>query len=84
MERIPLRLRDGTLPKAATAAGPSLRTLRAHPSYVERVHARGATVHVWTVNEPDDVEFVLDLGVYVVITNRPAAVLRQRDGAARA
>ena len=77
MERIPLRLRDGTLPKAASAAGPSLRALRAHPAYVERVHAQGAPVHVWTVNEPRDVDYVLGLGVDVVITNRPGAVLRR-------
>jgi len=30
---------------------------------------------VWTVDEPDDVELVLSLGVDGIITNRPAAVL---------
>jgi glycerophosphoryl diester phosphodiesterase len=79
MERIPLRLRDGDLPGATLAAGPSLRALRALPAYVERVHARGHPVHVWTVNAPHDVEFVLDLGVDVVITDRPAAVRRMVD-----
>jgi glycerophosphoryl diester phosphodiesterase len=81
MDRVPLRLRDGTLPAVASAAGPSLRALRAFPSYVERVHAHGRDVHVWTVDETDDVEFVSDLGVDVVITNRPAAVRRQLAGA---
>jgi glycerophosphoryl diester phosphodiesterase len=77
MERVPLRLRDGALPSVTTAAGPSLRALRAFPDYVERVHARGGEVHVWTVDSADDVRFVLDLAVDVVITNRPADVLRQ-------
>jgi len=82
MERVPLRLRDGALPSVTTAAGPSLRALRAIPEYVERVHARGGEVHVWTVDRADDVRFVLDLAVDVVITNRPAAVLRQVEESA--
>jgi len=77
MDRVPLRFRDGSLPAGAVAAGPALRVLRAHPSYVERVHAMGGEVHVWTVDEPDDVELVCSLGVDVIITNRPAAVLAQ-------
>lgn len=79
MERVPIRFRDGSLPSGAAAAGPSLRLLRAFPSYVERVHARGSEVHVWTVDHPDDVEFVAGLGVDVIITNRPGAVLQQLD-----
>jgi glycerophosphoryl diester phosphodiesterase len=77
MERVPLRLRDGTLPAGAYAAGPSLRALRAFPDYVERVHAKGGEVHVWTVDAPEDVAFVRDLGVDVIITNRPRAVVAQ-------
>jgi glycerophosphoryl diester phosphodiesterase len=77
MDRVPLRLRDGTLPVGSIAAGPSLRALRHHPGYVDRVHAAGAEVHVWTVDEPVDVDFVADLGVDVIITNRPLATRRQ-------
>jgi glycerophosphoryl diester phosphodiesterase len=79
MTRVALRLRDGSLPRGAVAAGPSLPALRANPGYVDRVHARGAEVHVWTVDEPEDVEFVTSLGVDVIITNRPGAVRRQLD-----
>jgi glycerophosphoryl diester phosphodiesterase len=79
MERVPLRLRDGDLPGAVIAAGPSLRAVRALPSYVDRVHERGHAVHVWTVDDDADVDYVLDLGVDVVITNRPAAVRRIVD-----
>jgi glycerophosphoryl diester phosphodiesterase len=80
MERLPLRLRDGALPGGAVAAGPSLKVLRAHPGYVERVQALGGEVHVWTVNDAADVDFVAGLGVDVVITDRPAAVRRRLDG----
>ena len=82
MDRLPLLARDGRLPVGTVAAGPSLRALRAHPEYVERAHAAGAEVHVWTVDEPVDVEFVCELGVDVVITNRPLATLRQLEDAA--
>jgi len=77
MQRVPLRLRDGVPPGPADAVGPSLRGLRAFPSYVERAHAHGVPVHVWTVDEPEDVDYVVGLGVDVIITNRPAAVRRQ-------
>jgi glycerophosphoryl diester phosphodiesterase len=77
MNRLVLRHRDGTRPAGAFAAGPSLRALQTNPTYVERVHDAGGEVHVWTVDDPADVEFVVGLGVDVVITNRPRAVLAQ-------
>lgn len=82
MQRIPPSRRDGSLPHVAEAAGPSIRAVRAFPSYVERVHAHGHEVHVWTVDDPADVDLVSGLGVDVVITNRPAAVRQQLAGAA--
>jgi glycerophosphoryl diester phosphodiesterase len=81
MRRIPLRLRDGDRPRGVTALGPALPALRAHPQFVERVQARGGEVHVWTVDDAADVDYVTGLGVDVIITNRPAQVLRQLDRA---
>jgi len=75
MERVPLRLRDGDLPAHVGIAGPSIDIVRAHPGYVERVRGAGGQVHVWTVDEPADVQLCIDLGVDAIITNRPAAVL---------
>ena len=68
----------------STAIGPGVAVLRRYPQLVERAHARGTEVHVWVVNEPEDVEFVLDLGVDAVITDRPGALLAHlgRDTAA--
>lgn len=68
------RLRDGRLPAGVRIAGPSVRILRAHPEYVERAHRMGNEVHVWTVDEPEDVELCARLGVDAVITNRPQQV----------
>lgn len=77
MARVPLRFRDGTLPPRIPITGPSLEVLKAHPRYVERVHAQGGRVHVWTVDSEEDIAFVLGLGVDAVISNHPKRVLRQ-------
>lgn len=79
MRRVPVRHRDGSLPPRTAIAGPSLTALRLQPRFVERAQALGHRVHVWTVNEPADVEFVAELGVDAIITDRPAQVLRQLD-----
>ncbi len=77
LERVPLRLWDGSLPAHVGIAGPSIEVVRAHPKYVDRVHRNGGAVHVWTVDEPADVELCLRLGVDAIITNAPAEVLAQ-------
>ncbi|MFJ3715664.1 glycerophosphodiester phosphodiesterase [Streptomyces sp. NPDC090057] len=75
MQFVSPRLRDGRLPVGVRVAGPSIRILRSHPAYVERLKRAGHQVHVWTVNEPADVDLCVDLGVDAIITNRPRAVL---------
>ncbi|WP_030237662.1 MULTISPECIES: glycerophosphodiester phosphodiesterase [unclassified Streptomyces] len=69
------RLRDGRLPPGVRIAGPSIRIVRGHPGHIERLKQAGHQVHVWTVNEPEDVDLCVDLGVDAIITNRPRAVL---------
>ncbi len=71
---MPPPLRGGRLPRGVSIAGPGIHVLRAHPGYVERVHAAGRQVHVWTVNDPDDIDLCLRTGVDAVITDRPARV----------
>ncbi|WP_406124585.1 glycerophosphodiester phosphodiesterase [Streptomyces sp. NBC_00989] len=71
------RLRDGRLPAGVRIAGPSIRIVRNHPAYIERLKNAGHQVHVWTVNEPEDVDLCVDLGIDAIITNRPGAVLSQ-------
>ncbi|CAL9508880.1 putative glycerophosphodiester phosphodiesterase 1 [Streptomyces sp. enrichment culture] len=75
MQFVTPRLRDGRLPAGVRIAGPSLRIVRSHPAYIERLKRSGHQVHVWTVNDPEDVDLCVELGVDAIITNRPRAVL---------
>jgi glycerophosphoryl diester phosphodiesterase len=79
---LPPGLRDGRLPPQVDIAGPALPVLRRFPRYVERAHAAGYPVHVWTVNTTADLEFVLRLGVDAVITDRPRWALERAERAA--
>jgi glycerophosphoryl diester phosphodiesterase len=77
MQYVSPRHRDGRLPAGVGIAGPSLRIVRANPQYVARLHGAGHRVHVWTVDDPADVDLCVRLGVDAVITNRPRQVLEQ-------
>ncbi|WP_229332297.1 glycerophosphodiester phosphodiesterase [Streptomyces sp. UNOC14_S4] len=77
MQFLSPRYRDGRLPQGVRIAGPSIRIVRRDPGYVARVHNAGHAVHVWTVNDPVDVELCARVGVDAVITNRPKQVLSQ-------
>jgi glycerophosphoryl diester phosphodiesterase len=75
LELVPPGLRTGRLPFGSTVGGPSIRLLRGHPELADRLHERGHRVYVWTVNEPEDLDLVLRLGVEGIITDRPGYVL---------
>ncbi len=87
MDRVPLLYRDGSLPSGASAAGPSIEVVRAHPGYVARAHAAGHPVHVWTANTTPDLELCARLGVDAIITDEPAKAIKRltepRDRASR-
>ncbi|GAA2518234.1 glycerophosphodiester phosphodiesterase [Pilimelia columellifera] len=69
----------GRLPVAAPVVGPSVELLRARPGLAPALRAAGKRVYVWTVNEPDDIDLAVSLGVDGLITDRPAEV-RERLG----
>jgi glycerophosphoryl diester phosphodiesterase len=73
-DRLLPQRRAGLLPTGVPIAGPGLQLLRADPGLVARAHARGYLVYVWTVDDPADVDFVLDLGVDTIITDYPEQV----------
>ncbi|HEY2792492.1 MAG TPA: glycerophosphodiester phosphodiesterase family protein [Micromonosporaceae bacterium] len=68
-------LRSGVLPFGARIAGPGIRTVRANPGIVEKLHRNGNRVFVWTVNEPEDIDLMISLGVDGIISDRPRFVL---------
>lgn len=46
----------------------------ATPKFIEAAHSRGVRVDVWTIDEPDKMRRLLDLGVDVIMTNRPGTL----------
>lgn len=71
-ERSPDELLDDL---GAEFYNPSGNVLGRDPAAVERMHARGTRVSVWTIDEPADMALFLDLGVDAVITNRIAELV---------
>ncbi len=41
------------------------------PEFVRRAHANGLAVHVWTINDRPTMEWLVDIGVDGVMTDRP-------------
>ena len=68
------------LAAGATIAALSLSLVRRRPELVSLHHARGHLVYVWTVNEPDDLQWCRALRVDAVITDGPATALAGFDG----
>lgn len=60
---------------AAEFYNPSGNVLGRDPNAVERMHARGTQVSVWTIDEPSDMELFIEMGVDAIITNRVAALV---------
>ena len=55
--------------------GPGVEYARDHPERIRQWVARGQSVRAWTVDEPEDLAYLMELGVGEVTTNRPAEML---------
>ena len=49
----------------------NIKVFRQHPEWVAEAHGLGMNVNVWTVDEPDDIRAMRDLGVDYITTNKP-------------
>jgi glycerophosphoryl diester phosphodiesterase len=52
------------------------------PGLVERAHSAGLQVHVWTIDEPDTMRSLFDMGVDGIVSDRPTllrAVIAERS-----
>ncbi len=49
----------------------SLKAINAHPEWVKEAHDLGLKVNIWTVNDEQDMQAMLDLGADFITTNNP-------------
>lgn len=50
------------------------KVFHAHPEWVAEAHDLGMSVNVWTVDKPEDIRAMIDLGVDCITTNVPERV----------
>ena len=57
--------------KGLTGIDYHINVFRQHPEWVTEAHALGMDVNVWTVDEPEDIRAMRDLGIDYITTNKP-------------
>jgi glycerophosphoryl diester phosphodiesterase len=61
-------------------AGPDIELLRESPRLGRRLRKGHRRMHVWVVNDPEDLDLCCSLGVEAVITDDPRVALEHLDG----
>lgn len=72
-----LASRSGQMPRFhadCLQVPPRWGVLRIDRRFVKAAHHRALAVHVWTIDDPAEMEFLLDLGVDGIMTDRPAVL----------
>lgn len=59
----------------------AFKVMKKHPDWIKRTHDLGMKVNVWTVNEPDQIQWCIDNGVDFITTNFPERVQQMIDAA---
>jgi glycerophosphoryl diester phosphodiesterase len=63
--------RVAQVPVRAAESGAGRRVVVVTRGFVERAHRNGVAVHVWTIDDADEMRHLLDLGVDGIMTDRP-------------
>lgn len=79
-DSVPIRFRDGALPRGVHTVGLDIGIVRRWPETVARQQARGHEIFAWTVDTREDVALCIELGVDAIITNRPRLVIDATGG----
>lgn len=56
-----------------------INEFRKHPEWVKEARQLGMTVNVWTVNKPDEMAEMTNLGVQFITTDRPIDAVRVKN-----
>jgi len=57
---------------SAQTIGPGINELREEPIRVERIKSLGRSLNVWTVDDDADIKLCAEVGVDILITNKPS------------
>ena len=50
--------------------------IKNHPEWVEMAHKLGQKINVWTVNQPEDIQKMIELKVDFITTDEPVSVMK--------
>lgn len=77
--RRPVLYLNGVAPDVLKSIGGSgadyhINVFKKNPQWIRQLHDLGLEVNVWTVNDPDEIQWCIDHGVDYITTNNPELV----------